>query len=150
MSFGQMPIANGFLTPAQCADEYFFELKVGFCERCTMVQLTEQVDREKMFHGEYAFFSSTSTRMAEHFREFAESVMKDYLTGADPFVVEIGSNDGIMLRNFAGAGVRHLGIEPSANVAAVARSKGINTIGEFFDEELARRIVSEYGQADAF
>jgi methylation protein EvaC len=145
-----MPIANGFLNPAQFADEYFFELKTGFCPRCTMVQLTEQVDRAKMFHGEYAFFSSTSKRMAAHFGEFAQSVMSKHLTGPDPLVVEIGSNDGIMLQHFAAAGVRHLGIEPSSNVADVARSRGIHTISEFFDENLARRIVSEYGQADAF
>lgn len=150
MSFGKMPIANGFLTPDQFAEEYFFELQVGFCEQCTMVQLTEQVDRDKMFHGEYAFFSSTSTRMAEHFGRFAQSVRHDYLTEPDPFVVEIGSNDGIMLQNFAQAGIRHLGIEPSANVAAVAKGKGINTICEFFDESLAQRIVNEHGQADAF
>ena len=145
-----MPIANGFLTSDQVRDEYFFDLQVGFCHRCTMVQLTEHVDREKMFHDEYAFFSSTSTRMARHFGEFAASVRQDYLRLPDPFVVEIGSNDGIMLQNFAQANIRHLGIEPSANVAAVARSKGINTICEFFDEQLARRIVAEYGQADAF
>lgn len=150
MSFGKMPIANGFLTSDQVRDEYFFDLQVGFCDRCTMVQLTEHVDREKMFHDEYAFFSSTSTRMAAHFGEFAASVRQDYLRLPDPFVVEIGSNDGIMLQNFAQANIRHLGIEPSANVAAVARSKGINTICEFFDEQLARRIVAEYGQADAF
>ena len=150
MSFGRMPIANGFLMPDQVDDEYFFNLQVGFCHRCTMVQLTEHVDREKMFHDEYAFFSSTSTRMAKHFGEFAAGVKQDYLTLPDPFVVEIGSNDGIMLQNFAQANIRHLGIEPSANVAAVARSKGINTICEFFDEQLARRIVAEYGQADAF
>ena len=150
MSFGRMPIANGFLNADQIPSEYYFELQVGFCPRCTMVQLTEQVDREKMFHGEYAFFSSTSSRMAQHFREFAESVTRDYLKRPDPFVVEIGSNDGIMLQNFARAGTRHLGIEPSANVAAVAKDKGINTICEFFDENLALQIVSEYGQADAF
>ncbi|HBB97309.1 MAG TPA: SAM-dependent methyltransferase [Blastocatellia bacterium] len=150
LSFGKMPIANGFLTSDQVRDEYFFDLQVGFCHRCTMVQLTEHVDREKMFHDEYAFFSSTSTRMARHFGEFAASVRQDYLRLPDPFVVEIGSNDGIMLQNFAQANIRHLGIEPSANVAAVARSKGINTICEFFDEQLARRIVAEYGQADAF
>ena len=150
ISFGRMPIANGFLSPAQFADEYFFELKTGFCPRCTMVQLTEQVDRAKMFHGEYAFFSSTSKRMAAHFAEFAQSVMSKHLTGNDPFTVEIGSNDGIMLQHFAAAGVRHLGIEPSSNVADVARTRGIHTISEFFDENLARKIVSEYGQADAF
>jgi len=150
MSFGRMPIANGFLREDQFSDEYFFELKVAFCPKCSMVQLTEQVDREKMFHDEYAFFSSTSTRMAAHFKDFAALVMKSYLPEADPFVVEIGSNDGIMLQNFAAAGIRHLGIEPSANVAEVARAKGINTVGKFFDEELASQIVAQHGQADAF
>jgi methylation protein EvaC len=150
MSFGRMPIANGFLTPDQFASEYFFELKVGFCATCKMVQLTEQVDRERMFHDEYAFFSSTSSRMAEHFKEFADFVAKQYLRSTDSFVVEIGSNDGIMLQNFAKAGIRHLGIEPSANVAQVAIEKGINTVCKFFDEELAREIVAEHGQADAF
>ncbi len=73
-----------------------------------MVQLAEQPDREQMFNEAYAFFSSTSTRMAEHFREFAELVMSNYLPSTDPFVVELGSNDGIMLQNFKQAGVRHL------------------------------------------
>jgi methylation protein EvaC len=149
MSFGKMPIANGFLVRDEFSEEYFFELKVGFCPQCHMVQLAEQPNREQMFNDEYAFFSSTSTRMAEHFREFAELVMKQYLKSPDPFVVELGSNDGIMLQNFKNAGVRHLGVEPSANVAQVARGKGINTISKFFDEEFAREIAAANGQADA-
>jgi methylation protein EvaC len=110
-----MPIANGFLLPGQFASEYFFELKVAHCPACGMVQLTEHVDREKMFHENYAFYSSTSKRMAEHFQRLAEDVRGRYLMGKDPFVVEIGSNDGITLQHFARAGVRHLGIEPSAD-----------------------------------
>ena len=149
ISFGQMPIANGFLTPDQLASEPFFELATGFCASCKMVQLTQLVDPDKMFHENYAFFSSTSKRMAEHFAGFSESVKSRYL-GPDPFVVEIGSNDGIMMQHFAKAGIRHLGVEPSGNVAQVARERGINTISEFFGEALARRIVAEYGQADAF
>jgi methylation protein EvaC len=150
LSFGKMPIANGFLLPEQFEDEYFFELKVAFCQNCRMVQLAELVERERMFHENYAFFSSTSSRMASHFQEFASWVMATYLKSADPFVVEMGSNDGIMLRNFAAQGIRHLGIEPSGNVAEVARQKGIRTISQFFDEELAASIVSDDGQADAF
>jgi methylation protein EvaC len=150
ITFGKMPIANGFLTPDQFKNEFFFELKVGFCPNCSMVQLAELVDREKMFHENYAFFSSTSERMAKHFQEFAETVQQNYLKSADPFVVEIGSNDGIMLQHFAKKNIRHLGIEPSANVAEVARQKGINCISEFFDETVARKIVAEYGQADAY
>lgn len=149
VSFGQMPIANGFLTPDQFADEYFFDMRVSFCSRCYMVQLAEQPDRSRMFHENYAFFSSTSVRMAQHFETFATSVRDTYLEPDDPFVVEIGSNDGITLRHFAGWGIRHLGIEPSANVAQVAISKGVRTISEFFDQELAARVVAEHGQADA-
>ena len=149
MSFGQMPIANGFLTLEQFPDEYFFELRVGFCPQCSMVQLVEQPDRERMFTETYAFFSSTSTRMAAHFEEFARWVKSDYLESADPLVIEIGSNDGIMLQHFANAGIRHLGVEPSANVAQAALDKGVHTICRFFDEALAREIVAEYGQADA-
>jgi methylation protein EvaC len=151
ISFGKMPIANGFLEPKDYPNEHFFELKVGYCPESRMVQLTELVDRERMFHENYAFFSSTSRRMAEHFRRFAESVRESFFgDSADPFVVEVGSNDGIMLQNFAVAGIRHLGIEPSANVAQVARDKGIDTISEFFDEAVAKKIVAERGQADAF
>jgi len=150
IDFGKMPIANGFLTEAEFDKEWFFDMRVGFCSTCHMVQLTELVDREKMFHENYAFFSSTSTRMAEHFKRFAEEVKASWGAEKDPFVVEIGSNDGITLRNFAAAGIRHLGVEPSANVAEVARSKGVNTICKFFDADTARGIVAEHGQADAF
>jgi len=150
IDFGNMPLGNGFLLPEQFATEYRFPMQVGFCPSCTMVQLLEQPDRERMFHENYAYFSGTSRYMALHFKEFAGHVMADYLPPSDPFVVEMGSNDGIMLQNFAGANIRHLGIEPSKNVARVAMERGINTVTKFFEAELARRIVSDHGQADAF
>lgn len=150
MSFGKMPLANGFLTQEQFSGEYFFELKTASCHNCGMFQLIEQPHREKMFNENYPFFSGTSKGMAFHFKEFADQVKRDYLSSRDPFVVEIGSNDGIMLRHFASNGIRHLGIEPSGNVAQVAIDSGINTICRFFDEECAEQIVHEHGQADAF
>lgn len=151
MSFGQMPIANGFLKPEEISsDEYFFELAPAFCDSCGMVQLIDQPEAEKMFHENYAFFSSTSKYMQTHFKAFADYVMKSRLSDKkDPFVVELGSNDGIMLRNFKEAGIRHLGIEPSNNVADVAREQGIETLSEFFDLELAKRLVEKHGHADA-
>jgi len=150
MSFGQMPIANGFLKQEEFADEYFFEMEVAFCERCGTFQLVEQPDAKRMFHENYAFFSSLSKHMQTHFKAYAELVIERVFTGrADPFVVELGSNDGIMLRHFKDAGYRHLGIEPSENVADVARSQGIQTLSEFFNLELAERLVAEHGHADA-
>src|SRR5437899_7549073 len=149
MSFGKMPLANGFLAPDQFCDEFFFDLVVAFCPSCWMVQLTEQPAREKMFNPNYAYFSSTSMSMATHFEMFAQQVIADYLPPHDPFVVEIGSNDGIMLEHFGQVGIRHLGVEPSANVAQVAVNKGLRTLLRYFDEDLAREIVAKYGQADA-
>ena len=151
LSFGRMPIANGFLEPKDVPDEFFFELEVGYCPESRMVQLTQLVEKERMFHDHYAFFSSTSRRMAEHFEHFANEVIQKRIENpSSAFVVEIGSNDGIMLQNFARQKIRHLGIEPSKNVAEAGRARGVNAISEFFDEKLAERIVAEHGQADAF
>lgn len=149
MTFGKMPIANGFLSKENIKDEYFFELAPAFCSNCGMLQIKEQPDAEKMFHSNYAFFSSTSKYMQKHFEEFANLVKSKVLTNRkDPFVVELGSNDGIMIKHFKNASIRHLGIEPSSNVAEVARDEGINTISKFFNSELADEIISEYGHAD--
>ncbi len=150
MSFGKMPIANGFLSPEQFPGEYFFELQPAFCSKCTMFQLIEQPDPGKMFHENYAFFSSTSKKMAVHFREFAEHVKNDYLASPEPFVIELGCNDGIMLQHFVNWKMRHLGIEPSLNVAKEANKKGVQTLCKFFNEGVAREILENYGQADAF
>jgi methylation protein EvaC len=149
MSFGRMPIANGFLNEEEIADEYFFELAPAFCNRCSMFQLIEQPQPQKMFHGQYAFYSSTSRYMQLHFEAFADEVINDILAGRhDPFVAELGSNDGIMLRHFRERGIRHLGVEPSVNVAEVARNRGIRTVSAFFDRKLAEEIVADNGRAD--
>jgi len=149
MSFGRMPIANGFIAPGKVVDGFGFELAPAFCRECNMLQLVEQPVPEAMFHGEYAFFASTSRYMQAHFGRFAEFAMERYIAARrDPFVVELGSNDGIMLRHFKQRGLRHLGIEPSTNVADVARQQGVETISEFFSVELADRIASEHGRAD--
>ena len=148
MDFGRMPLANGFLTPDQFDGEYFFNLSAAYCPRCTLVQLVDQPQRERMFNDSYPFFSSSSLRMQEHFAAMARDVI-GRLPPGDPFVVEIGSNDGTLLRHVADAGISHLGVEPSRSVAAAATARGVETIGEFFDAGLARRIVAGRGHAHA-
>src|SRR5207247_5560544 len=81
MSFGKMPIANGFLTADQLASEYFFELAPAFCSHCGTFQLIEQPAPEEMFHESYAFFSSTSRHMQTHFKGFADLVMSEVFPG---------------------------------------------------------------------
>jgi methylation protein EvaC len=144
-----MPIANGFLATQEFSNEYFFELAVAFSPTSKMLQLIDQPDPQMMFHDNYAFFSSTSKKMAEHFEKMATNYIGNYIANSsEAFVVELGSNDGIMLRHFVQAGIKHLGVEPSANVAAVARENGVNTISQFFSRETAAQIEKEYGKAD--
>lgn len=143
-----MPIANGFLRREDFAAEYFYDLKAGLCGRCGLVQLLERVPPGKMFHDRYPFHTSGSTRMSAHFRELAQSVVQRHLRGADSFAVEIGSNDGTLLRTLALAGIRHLGVDPSANVVAQASEAGVRSLCRFFDEAAARDIVSTEGRAD--
>jgi methylation protein EvaC len=151
IDFGMQPLGNGFLKAENIKDEYFFPMEIGYSEVSMMFQLIEQPAPEKMFHDHYAFYSSTSSFMAQHFRSLAQQIIQsDYLAKDDPFVVELGCNDGIMLKNFADQSIRHLGIEPSLNVAQEANKQGVRTRSEFFTEELAEVIVREEGQADAF
>jgi 2-polyprenyl-3-methyl-5-hydroxy-6-metoxy-1,4-benzoquinol methylase len=151
LDFGIQPLGNGFLEAKDINDEYFFPMEIGYSEVSMMFQLIKQPAPDKMFHDHYAFYSSTSSFMAQHFKQFAQQVMQSgYIGKDDPFVVELGCNDGIMLKSFAERAVRHLGIEPSLNVAQEANKQGVRTRSEFFSEELAEIIVREEGQADAF
>jgi methylation protein EvaC len=144
-----MPIANAFATKEQIKNEYTFPMKVGFCGNCNMVQLVEQPEREKMFHENYAFFSSTSNYMKEHFKLFANSISELQDLNEDSFVVEVGCNDGILLKNFIIDNIPCLGVEPSENVAQVAIEKGIEVTTHFFDRSLAEHILQSHQKADA-
>lgn len=148
LDLGWQPISQRFRAPDDSTEEFRFRLAVGQCRACTMVQLLEEVPRELMFRADYPFTSSGSTVMTEHFTDVARQLIHTELTGSDPFVVEIGSNDGVMLRSMADAGVRHLGFEPSAGVASMARAAGVRVVGEFFEEASARAVAATEGPAD--
>jgi len=143
-------MGNAFLTPDRFDDEYFYHMKVAVCESCCTLQVIDIPDPDQMFHENYAYFAGTSQYMSEHFRVMSEKLMAEYVSKDSLFVVEIGCNDGISLQNFARAGIPHLGVEPSANVAQAARDKGINVESGFFNVETAQSITERYGHADLF
>lgn len=144
--FGRQPLSDAFRLPSDAGEEFFFRLAVGICSACTMVQLVEEVPRELMFHEGYPYYSSGSALMRAHFERTARHFLE--IAGEDGFIVELGCNDGAMLHVVADAGRRHLGIEPSGAVAAVAARRGVRVRGDFFDRDVAANIRAEDGEAD--
>ena len=147
ISFGKMPISNAFIKrPSD--KEFFYNLSLYFCPFCYMVQLGETVKPEMMFHKDYQFISSTSKFMSLHFKKVAEEIIKKVNKKQKPFIVEIGCNDGIMLKHIAKKKIKHLGIEPSSNVASMARKNKVKVSEDFFVKKTALKIKKNYGQAD--
>ncbi|MGH4011342.1 MAG: methyltransferase domain-containing protein [Pseudonocardiaceae bacterium] len=148
LDFGRQPLSDAFRQPDEVEDEFFFRLAVGTCESCAMVQLTEEVPRDRMFHEAYPYRSSGSAVMRKHFAETARRFIETELIGPDPFIVEIGCNDGVMLKTIGDSGLRYLGVEPSGGVAKMARAAGVRVRTDFFEESSAADIRISEGSAD--
>ncbi|MHC0433586.1 methyltransferase domain-containing protein [Streptomyces sp. O3] len=146
--FGKQPVSDSFVTPQTAGSEFYFRLAAGVCTDCTMVQLIEEVPREQMFHEDYPYRSAGSVVMREHFEKYAHQLLNSELGSDDPFVVEIGSNDGTMLKTIGQAGVRHLGVDPSAQVGEFARAEGVRVRTDFFQDTTAREIGAADGPAN--
>ena len=144
---GQMPLVNSFLKKEEILGEEKFNLSVGFCSNCCLVQLMETVAPEKLFR-DYIYFSSTSKFFLEHCRAIADELAARIKLNSDSLVVEIASNDGAQLSAFKDLNIKILGIDPAANIAKVANNKGIPTLPEFFNYELAQKLKAEGTQAD--
>ena len=143
LDYGEQPLANNLLRPEDLEkSEPRFPLRLAVCTECWLLQLTDLIPPVQLF-SEYVYFSSYSDVWVKHAADCARRYCEEFALGTDSFVVEIASNDGYLLCNFAEAGIPHLGIEPAENVAAVAREKGVQTRVDFFSEKLAKEVAME-------
>jgi cyclopropane fatty-acyl-phospholipid synthase-like methyltransferase len=148
VDLGMSPLCESYVSADRMNQmEAFYPLHVFVCDRCFLVQLDEFVSPEDIF-TEYAYFSSYADSWVEHARLYAELMIEKLRLNGDSHVVEIASNDGYLLQHFVAKGIRSTGIEPAANVAKEAQKKGIETIVEFFGEELAHKLAGDGQQAD--
>ncbi len=147
LDLGKQPLANAFLTKeALLEPEPTYPLRVLFCENCNLCQLGEVVPASTLFKTNYVYFSSKMPYQ-EHFRRYAEEVMTRFSKSRDDLVVEIGSNDGHFLTYFKEKGLKCIGVDPAPNVADASKEKGIETIPDFFTEQVASNIKKKYGPA---
>lgn len=149
VDLGAMPLANALLSASELASqEPRFPLRARLCDTCMLLQADDVVPATKIFDDQYTYFSSYSTTWMEHAARFADGARHRLSLSPESLVVEVASNDGYLLRHFAGAGVPVLGIEPAANVAAVAVEHAVPTEVGFFGLDMARDLVARGVRAD--
>ncbi len=147
MSFGKMPLANGFLEENEFDNEYFFEMEVGFSENLSLFQLNDHPAPEKMFNKKYPFFTGSSELMKKHFNKYAQWIKSNYLRSSSK-LIEIGSNDGTLLKNFLNTDIDYIGFEPSSNIAKQANANNIKTIDSFFNLSTVENLNSFKNKTD--
>jgi SAM-dependent methyltransferase len=148
LSLTPTPPANACVTSGQLAEEQpRFPLDVAFCGGCGHVQLVDIVAPAYLF-SHYVYASSAAPVMAAHLRNYGLSVIERFKLKPGQFVAEVGSNDGTFLRAFKEAGLKVQGIDPAKNIAEKANQSGIDTIADFFNAELGRRVRESRGAAD--
>jgi SAM-dependent methyltransferase len=149
VDLGHQPPSNAYLSAADLTGpETYAPLKTYVCDRCWLVQLPAHHEANQLFTKDYAYFSSVSTSWVAHARRYVMAMTARFGLTADSLVVEIASNDGYLLQFVKDAGLRCIGIEPTASTAAAARSKGIETLELFFGRNVGRQLAAECGHAD--
>ena len=139
MTFGKMPIANGFLKERNFNKEFFFEMEVGFSKDVSLFQLNNHPKPKLMFNKNYPFFTGSSKGMVSHFKKYSNWIKKNYFKNVKN-LIEIGSNDGTFLKNFKSNKINSFGFEPSSNVANVGRKNTVKTINAFFNFKNASKL----------
>jgi 2-polyprenyl-3-methyl-5-hydroxy-6-metoxy-1,4-benzoquinol methylase len=144
LDLGKQPPSNSFLTKNQLKySEKKFPLRLYICKKCYHLQLLDVVDKKHLFSN-YHYFTSANKPIIEHFKKYAENVYKKILEKKEnPFVVEVGSNDGTLLKQLKKNKVNVLGIEPAKNLAQISRKSKIKTENSFFNQRLAKKIAKK-------
>jgi 2-polyprenyl-3-methyl-5-hydroxy-6-metoxy-1,4-benzoquinol methylase len=149
IDLGNSPPSNSFLSNEDLNEpEIFYPLKVFTCNNCFLVQVDEYKKSDSIFNDQYVYFSSYSSSWLEHAKQYAEAVIDRFGLTEKSQVVEVASNDGYLLQYFKERHIPVLGIEPTANTAEVAVTKGIETIVRFFGTSLAMELAATGKKAD--
>lgn len=144
VDLGVQPWCNHFLKPEEVGKEPYYPLRVVFCHGCRTAQLDYTVPKEVMF-GDHTYLSGVTKSLAEHFRRVAEEADRRFFHNVPGrAVLDIGSNDGTQLAQFKALGYDILGVESSKTTAAIANANGLETLNEFFDHDLARRLHRKF------
>jgi len=144
VDLGMQPWCNHFLKEEEVGKEPFYPLRLMYCNDCSTVQLDYTVKKEIMF-GDHTYLSGTTRSLSDHFRGMAEEIdSRFFKDAAEKSVLDVGSNDGTQLRHFKDLGYDVLGVESSKTTAKIANDAGINTLNDFFNLEVVKRLNRKF------
>lgn len=144
IDLGNSPASNSFLSKEQLNEpEVFYPLKVYTCTNCFLVQVDEYKKSDAIFDSNYVYFSSYSSSWLQHAKEYAEMMTRRFGYNEQSQVIEVASNDGYLLQYFKQKNIPVIGIEPTANTAAAAKEKGVDSIIDFFGVRLASDLAKK-------
>lgn len=146
LDLGMSPVADAY-TDAPDETPQTYPLQIAVCTGCHLVQLLDVLPQDVLFGTGYSFYSSASAPLSAYHREYADDVLTRYGAQAKNLVVEIGCNDGDMLRHFDGISRMAIGVDPAGGPVNVALERGLGVINEPFTDDVAQRIIDGYGQA---
>ena len=149
LDLGFAPPSNAYLEESDLdKPEVYFPLKLYVCNNCWLVQTADYASREELFKDDYSYFSSISESWLDHAFKYCEKIINFLELNASTQIIEIGSNDGYLLKNFVEKGIPSLGIEPTSGTADKAISLEIPVIKQFFGLKLAKQLAEEGQKAD--
>ena len=149
LDLGSAPPSNAYRTAADLdVPERYFPLRLRVCTLCWLVQTEDYADAGDLFGRDYAYFSSVSQSWLDHASRYAAMIQGRLGLDAHSFVIEVGANDGYLLKNFVAAGIPCLGVEPTASTADAAQARDIPVLREFFGLAVASQLSAAGKQAD--
>ncbi len=149
VDLGNQPIGDLVLSPSQLNQpETFYPLKLQHCPECGLTQLSYIVN-PKIVYKNFPFVSGTTQTATRHLQSLPKQLVKMLNLDGKSFAVDIGSNDGTLLKGYIPSGVKFLGVDPSGDPVRIANEQGIETLHAFFNEETAEYVKTNYGAAEA-
>ena len=147
LDLGHHPPSDAFLAPEDMEkEERTYPLRLYHCNECNLVQIGYALDPSLIFGEKYVYMSGTNESLRNHLNSIPGYLVEKFGLGPRDLVVDIGANDGTLLEGFRHFGVRALGVEPS-RAGVVMEQKGIQTVRNFFGQELADEILQQHGKA---
>jgi len=147
LDLGNQPLCDSLLSKAMLnSPEITYPLRMLWCQDCSLAQLDYCVDGTEVYHLNYPYRTGITKELVEYLNEMSDSLISKYNLANDDLVVDIGSNDGTLLTGFKEKGIKILGVEPT-NISKIANEKNIETLQEFFTNDIANNIKHKHGDA---